>query len=129
VPPATSLTVVVGHLKRHMYPHDIVRDLGRLQATVRPKRGVVPSASTLDRRRPNAVVGQPWGCEVGALWQQVTWSGGYRSYCARGASVRSVGPGPVPAGYRLRVLGDPAVVAGLAVCDAMTDVVLNKYAT
>jgi hypothetical protein len=54
------------------------------------------------------------------LWQAINWGDGYRSYCARVASVRSVGPGAVPKGFQVRILADAALVRSVSLTEART---------
>ncbi len=119
IPAGGSTTVVVGHLRPRRYPLDILRDYGDVQASVTQRAGTRRRAH-LGGRRSEPVAGQPWGCEAGVLWQPLEWGGGFRSYCARVASVRSTGPGAVPAGYRVRVVADPHVVRSISLQDART---------
>ena len=112
-----AFTIIVGHLRPRVYPLDVVRDPGPAEVAVRKGDGRSPtvSAQRLGRDGITGPSAEPWGCETGALWQLITWGGGYRTYAARCASALSTGPGPIPAGYRLRVSADSSVVQALSV--------------
>ncbi|MGF7236621.1 MAG: hypothetical protein ACQSGP_16915 [Frankia sp.] len=118
IPAGKTATVIVGHLKPRRYPLDVLRGFGSPQATVDDRRSNRHQTRGLGTHRATAAAGQPWAAEAGVLWQPVTWGQGYRSYCARLASVRSVGPGAIPAGYRVRVAADAAVIRSIKVVNA-----------
>ncbi|EFC86326.1 hypothetical protein [Parafrankia sp. EUN1f] len=118
VPPGGTATVIVGHLRPRRYPYDIVRGFKQSEAAVTDHRTKERRSRGLSGRAAAPVNEQPWGFEAGVLWQPIAWGSGFRSYCAREASVHSTGPGPVPAGYRVRVMADPAVVRSVRVLGA-----------
>lgn len=118
IPPGGAATVIVGHLKPRRYPYEIVRGFNQPEAAVTDQRTKERRSRELSRRAAVPANEQPWGFEAGVLWQPIAWGSGFRSYCARAASVESIGPGPVPAGYRVRVVADPAVVRAVRVLGA-----------
>ncbi|EFC86320.1 hypothetical protein [Parafrankia sp. EUN1f] len=118
IPAGGTATVIVGHLRPRRYPYDIVRGFDQPEAAVTDHRTKERRSRGLSGRPKTPANEQPWGFEAGVLWQPITWGSGFRSYCAREASVRSTGPGPVPAGYRVRIVADPAVVRSVRVLGA-----------
>lgn len=113
------VTLIMGQLKPRRFPHDVIRDnFGLSASSARPGAGRRAQRS-LTAPAGLDVAQQPWGAEVAVLWQEITWSGGaFKYYAPREVSVRSVGPGPLPGGYALRVAIDPSPVAGLSVVGA-----------
>lgn len=117
--PAGLLTLIAGHMTLSRYPHDIMRDARELEVvkdrkTRRPEKTQGPSDS------PGSVANlQPWGAECGALWEKVTWGSANHYYWPAQISVRSTGPGPIPAGSTVRIHCDPRILQTMNVRGAV----------
>jgi hypothetical protein len=121
----STVTIVAGSVRTDLYPRDVIRDYRPVVAAVAAKRS--DTGNAVEQRlvqpaapEPSTPGSQPWGCEAGVLWQELRWGQGFRSWCARSASVISVGPGPVPAGYTVRVQADARLVRRLRNVSART---------
>lgn len=116
--PGEQLTLIVGQIKPRQYPTEILRDLDSLNAGLRPGRSGARSPLAVGRQDDETLKVQPWGLAAGALWEKTSWEdGAYYTYFARRASIASVGPGPAPAGFRLHVMTDAAVIADMRLAE------------
>lgn len=126
--PDGALTIIAGHLSPSRYPYDIVRDLSPVLVTEHKKtKPKSAPAINLGQNAQGQKSGEPWGAECGALWDPVAWGNNYRYYRPLSASIRSAGPGPVPAGSSIRICCDAQFVRELDIVKA-TDSAANHVA-
>lgn len=90
------------------YPEDLVAEPAPVRVVVVDHTGQALADAALGTER---VPGElPWGGALGVIWEEVTWDERFRTVYPSALTVRSVGPGPLPAGYGVRVLLDAQVV-------------------
>ncbi|MGL5931119.1 MAG: hypothetical protein ACRCY8_19465 [Dermatophilaceae bacterium] len=112
LPAGRDFILTVGTRRPLRYPDDVVVEPAPVTVTVGdPRRGprrslaAEPAAATL------------WGAVVGAGWQLFAWGDGLHAWVPSLITVRSVGPGYVPAGTTIeavldaRIAGDVRAVA------------------
>ncbi len=114
-----DLIALLGTANAHLYPRDLV---------VAPAAAVADIAATgrtahrsLKPARPSSFGGAatPWGVEVSAGWERLTWGpdGRYWYYYPVVVSVTGAGPGRTP-GAEFTVTVDPQVVTEIGVASA-----------
>ncbi len=110
----SDLVVLVGTADSHLYPHDLV-------ASPAPATADLPAAKTRLRLVPKGsemTAADPWGVELAAGWDRLTWRDGRDWYYYPAAvAIIGTGPGLSPAA-EFTVTVDPQVVVALAIASA-----------
>jgi hypothetical protein len=127
-PAGTDLIALLGTADTHRYPYDLAVAPATVSAGISSHGR--SAHRDLKHSRPSSFGGpaEPWGVEVGAGWEKLTWGpdGRYWYYYPVIATVTGSGPGRTPAA-EFAVSVDPQVVTGISVASAR----LNRrgYAT
>ncbi|GAB3616682.1 hypothetical protein GCM10027416_12390 [Okibacterium endophyticum] len=106
-----------------LYPHENIGMLQDATAILTPNSMSVPAAEVAFSPQLDTSSGQGWGAEIQVAWGRISSIAGTTgSAYAHPASLqlRSVGPGPVPAGTSIRVVVDANVISSVAPSSVVT---------
>ncbi|MFF0343840.1 hypothetical protein [Kribbella sp. NPDC004875] len=97
------------------FPLDLVADPLPTEVKVSDSTGVLTAQVLSERSSPQ---GLPWGAQVGTGWHQATWGDGYYAWYPSLVTIRSVGPGVVPAESRVRLTLDQRIFEAAQIMSA-----------
>lgn len=127
-PADADLIALLGTANTRRYPYDLAVAPATVAAGISSHGR--SAHRDLKHSRPSSFGGpaEPWGIEVGAGWEKLTWGpdGRYWYYYPVIATVIGSGPGRTPAA-ELAVSVDPRVVTGISVASARLNG--RRYAT